>query len=521
MNKLVCKLAALSFVFGLSVNSFPNTILAKEPVEGGVFVVGTGSEPETFNPDAAPNHPAKAVIENVMNKLVKINGNSQIVPDLAESWEFSEDGKVLTFHLFKDVKWHDGQDFSAEDVKWTFDQIISEEGFAASSLTSLEEVEVIDKDTVAFHLSEPDASILGTIAWHGTQIMPKHIYEGTDWLTNEANMHPIGTGPFKFVEFVPGESIRMEANKDYFKEGPYLDEVILEVKPDAQVAQLAFENGEIDENRWGVAKDQIEKFEKDEEYTVTDVSWPNMASLVFNMEEGAFTDPLIREAVMYGIDSQEIFDKIYFGQGSLAEYYIPYQYDWAINEEAKVMKRDVAKAIELLEEAGLEKDEESYYLEATMVTYPGWTQVVTILQSNLAEIGIKLNHEDLDDGTYDERVPEQKDFDITALGGYIGPDITAIENRFGTGKSMNYGLYSNAEVDKLLEEGRRETDQTKRADIYKNIQTILQEEMPIVPIWNMGGKLVTKSYVKGHPMADEASREINGEIEFTNIWLDK
>ena len=496
-------------------------LIAEEPVKGGTFVVAIAGEPETYNPNAAPNDGAKIVIENVMNKLLKINGFSQIVPDLAESYEFSEDGKTLTFKLFKDVKWHDGEALTAEDVKWTCDQVLKEKGFASASLESIEEVNVVDDTTVEFKLKEPNAGILSALAWHGTQIMPKHIYEGTDWLENEANQHPIGTGPFKFVEHVPGETITLEANKDYFKDGPYLDEVIIKIIPDSEVAFLAFKNGEIDENRLGTPATELDALAKDDQYTITDVAWPNMASIVFNMKEGKFTDPKLRVDLMLGIDKEEIFKKNYKEQGSIAEYFIPYQYDWALNEDAKMPGRDVEKAKKLIEEAGFKADAEGYYFTTTIDTYPGWDTVVPIIASNLKEIGIKLEHNSMDDGTYDQKVLEKQDFELTALSGYIGPDITAIENRFGTDKPMNYGLYSSEKMDELLENGRKEVDQEKRAEIYKEVQALLKEDLPVVFFWNMGDKMVTKSYVKGHPMADQESRKINGEIEFTNIWLDK
>lgn len=519
-KKLISYLLTIISLVALVLSSFASLVSAQEPIEGGTFVVGIGREPETYNPNAAPNDAAKAVIENVMNKLLKINGYSQIVPDLAESYEFSEDGLKLTFHLHEGVKWHDGEDLTADDVKWTFDQIMAEQGFASYALGALEEVQVVDEVTLDFILSEPDAGILGAIAWHGTQIMPEHLYAGTDWLTNETNQHPIGTGPFKFVEHIPGESILLEANEDYFKDGPYLEEVILQILPDSDVAYQAWLNGEIDENRLGVPAEEIDVLAEDDEYVVTETAWPNMASIVFNMQEGIFTDPLLREAVMYGIDAEEIYVKNYKENGSVAEYFIPYQYDWALNDDAMIPGRDVEKARALIEEAGYEADEEGFYFETTIDTYPGWDNLVPILAQNLAEIGIKLNHNSMDDGTYDEKVLEQEDFELTALAGYIGPDISAIENRFGTDKAMNYGLYSSEEMDALLKAGRQEVDQEKRAEIYRDVQTLLREDLPVVFFWNNGGRLVTKAYVKGHPMADPQAREINGEIEFTNVWLD-
>lgn len=520
MQKIKKLIVTLLCVFPLINTMAMGSVQAQDPVEGGTLVVSTAAEPETYNPNAAPNNAAKVVIENVMNKLLKINGYSEIVPDIAESYEFSEDGLNLTFHLTPDVKWHDGEPFSAEDVKWTFDQILSEEGFAASSLADIEEVEVIDENTVNFKLSEPNAGILSAIAWHGTQIMPKHIYEGTDWLDNEANQHPIGTGPFKFKEHIPGDYLVLEKNEEYFKEGPYLDEVVVRFIPDGDVAYQAFLNGETDENRNGVPADEIPTMEENEDYVVTDISFPNMGNIVFNMKDGIFTDKKLREAVLYAIDRQDILEKNYRGNGSIAEYYIPYQYAWALNEDAKVPERDVERARELIEEAGYELNEDGYYFETTIDTYPGWDNFVPILAQQLEEVGIKLNHNSMDDGSYDEKVLEQQDFELTMHQGYIGPDISALAYKYGTGQAMNYGIYSSETMDALLEEGNREVDPEKRAEIYREIQALLAEELPTIPTWNWGAKLVTKAYVKGHPMADQDSRKINGEIEFTNVWLD-
>lgn len=132
--------------------------------EGGTFIIGMSREPGQYNPCATADDAAYQIIQNVFNKLLKINGNGEIIPDIADSYEYKDEGKTLIFHLHENVKWHDGEDFSAEDVKWTFDKIISEKGFASSSLSDVEAVNVIDNNTVEFKLKEANSGLLGYIA---------------------------------------------------------------------------------------------------------------------------------------------------------------------------------------------------------------------------------------------------------------------------------------------------------------------------------------------------------------------
>ena len=154
-----------------------------------------------MNPNAADEPYGFSIYQNIYNRLVKYTNSFDIVPDLAESWEFSDDGMSLSFNLRKGVKWHDGKDFSSDDVKWTFDTIIKENGYAAASFANVNNITCPDKNTVVFNLSSPDSSLVSALSKLGVFIMPKHIYENTDWLTNNANINPIGTGPFVFKEW--------------------------------------------------------------------------------------------------------------------------------------------------------------------------------------------------------------------------------------------------------------------------------------------------------------------------------
>lgn len=523
LKSLLSLLLALTLCLGmgtvLAEEATNDEVTEKEPVAGGTFVVAIGSEPGSYNPSFGNPDEGYIVVQNIMNKLVKLNVDNEVVPDLAKEWEFSEDGLTLTFHLNEGVKWHDGEDFSAEDVKFTFEKAIEVEGFASNFLSKVKEINAPDENTVELVLEEADATILGRLAWMGTYIMPKHIYEEGEVLENPANQSPIGTGPFKFVEQVAGETVTLERNDEFFGEKALLDKVIFKIMPDQMSAHQAWLADEIDDNRLGVPAAEMGALKEDETVVNFPMSFPNMAGIVFNMQEGQFTDVKLREAILYGIDAKELVEKVFKNEGKVAEYFIPYQYSWAINEEAVLPERDVEKAMALLEEAGLSKNEEGFYLETTVDTYPGWDEFVPVLTAQLKEIGIKLNHNSMDDPTYDAKILEDFDFELTLLGGYIGPDVSAINNKFMTDGGMNYGRYSNEKVDELLKEATQAFDQEKRAELYQEVQTILREELPIVFFRNFGYTGFLKDYVKGHPSNE--SRKTSSEYELTSVWLDK
>ncbi len=492
---------------------------AGEPKQGGTFVVSVAKEAQSYNPDAQSDDGAYIVVQNVFNKLVKINGNDQVVPDLAKNWEFSEDAKTITFNLYENVKWHDGTDFSSNDVKWTFEQIINEKGFASSSLSDIEEITCPDKNTVQIKLKSPNAGMLGYIAWFGTYIMPAHIYEGTDWLTNEANQSPIGTGPFKFVEHKKGQSVTLEKNENYWGDKPYLDKIIYMIMPDQNTAYQAWLNGDVDEIRNGVPASEVSKYENNADYNVYTKLWPNKGYVLFNVKEGKFADLKLRQAVTYGIDRDEIFNKALKGIGLKAEYFISPLYTWALNEDAKLPERDIEKAKSLIEEAGYTKDENGFYFTTTIDTFPGFEDVVEVLKSNFKEFGVDLQINAMDDASYDEKVWFGHDFELTILGGYQGPDISAMSSRFSADGSMNLGEYKNDRLEELFKQGVVATEIEDRAPIYKEIQTIMSQDLPAVFLNEKGSKIVVKSYVKGHPAGDVLEKA--SEAEFTYVWLDK
>ncbi len=187
--------------------------------EGGTLTIGLFGEPQQYCP--LVNY--LSVIENniapnVFNGLVKLNLKKEIIPDLAESYEYKDDGKTIVFHLHDNVKWHDGVDFSAEDVKWSYDAYSNNKNYS-DYLFNLDSVNVIDKNTVAFKLKQADAAFIANTADLMMYVLPKHIYGGNNIVNNPANKAPIGTGPFKFVEQKAGESVTLEKKSSLLWQG--------------------------------------------------------------------------------------------------------------------------------------------------------------------------------------------------------------------------------------------------------------------------------------------------------------
>ena len=215
----------------------------------------------------------------------------------------------------------------------------------------------------------------------------------------------------------------------------------------------------------------------------------------------------------------KFFTKALKGIGEKAEYFISPLYDWAINEDAKLPERDIEKAKALLEEAGYKADDNGIYFTTTVDTYPGFEDIVEVLKSNFKEFGIDLQVNAMDDAAYDEKVWFGRDFEVTMLGGYQGPDISAIGNRIGASGSMNLGEYNNPRVEELLKQGVILSSEEDRAPVYKEIQKILSEDLPNIFLYEKGAKIVVKSYVKGHPAGEAVEKA--SESEYTYIWLDK
>lgn len=492
-----------------------------EPVQGGTLIAVVPNDPATLNPCLAQDEAAGLMIYQLFNNLVMMDVDYNIIPDLADSWEYNDDYTQLTFHLHPGVKWHDGEDFSADDVVFTMNTIKEQAGTLSMNLGNVTSVEALDANTVVFTSATPDPVLLYNLAWFGGSIIPKHIYEGTDWTTNPANQAPIGTGPFKFVKAQTGVSLELAANENYFREGPYLDKLVFQIIPDTETEYQMWKNGEVDVMYSAIPGTDFTLYDNDPNYSSRFNLLCNRNYFTFNFakEDNPFADVRLRKALDLALNRQQILDTGLKGNGALSEYYISPMYDWALNEDAKIPERNVEEAKALLEQAGYTPDADGYYLTFSVVTFD-FNDILIVAQANLKEAGINMKIDMIEMTAWIDKVMINGDYDVTFLGGDQGPDISSIGNRVGAGGAVNVARYANETVEELLAQGRATDDQAVRAGIYKQLQQIMKDDLPLVITNEMGMKYAVSSKIHGVPMIDDTTRDKVGKFGFALVWIE-
>lgn len=491
------------------------------PVEGGTLIGVVPNDPATLNPCLAQDEAAGLLIYQLFNNLVMMDVDYNIIPDLADSWEYNDDYTQLTFHLHEGVKWHDGEDFSADDVVFTMNTIKEQAGTLSANLANVTSVEATDANTVVFTSAAPDPVLLYNLAWFGGSIIPQHVYEGTDWTTNPANQAPIGTGPFKFVSSQTGVSIELAANEDYFRDGPYLDKLVFQIIPDTETEYQMWKNGEVDVMYSAIPGTDFTLYDNDPNYTARFNLLCNRNYFTFNFakEDNPFADVRLRKALNLALDRQQILDTGLKGNGALSEYYISPMYDWALNEDAKIPARNIEEAKALLEEAGYTPDANGFYLTFSVVTFD-FDEILIVAQANLKEAGINMQIDMIEMTAWIDKVMINGDYDVTFLGGDQGPDISSIGNRVGAGGAVNVSRYATEAVESLLAQGKATDDRAVRAGIYKELQQIMADELPLVITNEMGMKYAVSSKIHGVPMIDDTARGEVGKMSYALVWIE-
>ena len=469
---------------------------------GGTLVVATALEPTFYQTNYQWDGGVVYISHNILSKLCYWDEDTKtMVPDLAESWEASDDLMTWTFHLREGVTWHDGEPFTAADVKWTFDSILEygDQAYTYTYVKMVESVETPDDYTVVFHMAYPCGTFVESVGdYQGPDILPAHIYEGTDPYTNPANQNPVGTGPFKFVEYEPGNYCRLEANTDYYGDGPYLDEVIYSFTPDLTTATTALEAGEVG---WMTATPSFA--EADRLATVDGITVETQGTNIvqwtqFNLSEEAarpyISDVRVREAICWAIDNQNIADVLYMGYVEPSDNWYTSTVEWAVNRDVEYPGYDVDKANQILDDAGYERGADGYRFELTYRCFTtsifGTTDIPTLVAQYLDAVGIKLNVERYEWAVRAEYLDENLEWDMCSAGGSRGPDPNSFANVWGYSTS-NKTRYYNDEVMSLFEQGTMYATQEERAPYYKEIQEIFAED---IPYYNY----IEYSYVRPH-----------------------
>jgi peptide/nickel transport system substrate-binding protein len=472
--------------FGLSIAGVPLHLLAAGK-KGGVINVAVQPEPPGLMLGIVQNGPTQLVAGNIYEGLLRYDDKLSPQPLLATSWTVNKDGTLHTFKLKPNVSWHDGKPFTSADVVFSADVFLRKtHARFRANLAAVESIRALDPLTVEFKLKYPFGPFLGIFETGTMPMVPKHIYEGTDYATNPANATPIGTGPLKFKEWVKGSYIQLVANDKYHEAGvPLVDSVYFHVIPDAASRAAAFEAGKIDVMPGGTVEYfDVVRLSKLPGAQVTTKGWEFFAPhswLWLNNRKAPMDKVKFRQAVMFALDREAMAKVAWQGFAKVATGPFNSHIKFHSEDVAKY-PRDLNKAKALLAEAGYKGEA----LRLLPLPYgETWSRLAEMVRQNLSQAGIKIETTATDVAGWNQRLNEW-DYDLafTYVYQYGDPALGVARNyttaNIAKGSPFNnVEGYSNPKVDELFDAGAREPDPAKRAAIYLQVQKILLDEVPV------------------------------------------
>jgi peptide/nickel transport system substrate-binding protein len=456
------------------------------PKYGGTFILGLKADPLSLNPLIGYDSWAPS---GVYNSLVNINFSLLPEPELARSWETSADGLTVTFHLVQNATWHDGYPFTSADVKFSILNISYVYHAVGSTVFKvIDTIETPDNYTVKITTKYPFPPLIMYFGEMAGNILPKHLYENTDILNNPYNNAPIGTGPFKFKEWIHGDHLTYEKNENYWlPDRPYLDKVLFRIIPDPTARMLALEKGEIHALQWN---DQIDYSEWQRVTSEPDITgydqlsdvWGGVYTLFFNYRKPLLTDVRVRQAIMYAIDREDLVNRFIYGIGKIGSSNIP-SYHWAYNPNVTKYEYNATKANEILNSAGYARGGDGFRFSLDMPCYENYRTGLEIIKDNLKDVGINVNLRFMEYGAVVDEWWGQWDFDVfmekttylpdPRVDGRMVLDAQYISHIPG----QNVGGYNNSRVNAIFALAERETNETTLKSLLYELQAITSSEV--------------------------------------------
>lgn len=497
----------LAAAISAALLAFTGPAFAQTPPDA--LVVGQIAEPKSLDPHAVTAVNDFRILMNVYDGLTRYkDGTLEVEPALAESWEISEDGKTYTFKLRSGVTFHDGSPFNAEAVKFNFDRMLDKEHPyhdtgpfpLAFFFSSVEEVIAVDDLTVEFRLSEPYAPFLSNLAYPtGLIVSPASVEQyGKDFGRN-----PSGTGAFKFEEWEANSHVVVTRNEDYWDGAPTLEAVIYRPITDANTRIAEMLSGGLDV-MVEVPPDSLQQFRGDDSFQVHEQAGPHVWFLILNLKEGPFADKKVRQAANYAVNKKALVENILQGTAEVAAGPTPPAFAWAYNDKLEPYPYDPERAKQLLEEAGYDGEELTFYVTEGGSGMLDPVAMGTAIQADLEAVGIQTKIETYEWNAFLAQVNSglEGKADMAEMAWMTNdpdtlPFLTLRSEAFPDKGGFNSGYYSNEKVDKLLNEARAATNQDRRAELYKKMQEIVQDDAPWVFVANWKQNAVTRANVDG------------------------
>jgi peptide/nickel transport system substrate-binding protein len=447
----------------------------------GRLIMSLGGEVSVINPILSTDTTSSAIEGVIFTGLVKIDKDLNFIPDLARAWKVSKNGLVWTFYLRKDVTWHDGAPFTADDVKFTFDTILNPKINSVRRGDYMIDgkpikFKVVDRYTVKAILPKPFSPFLVSA---GMGILPRHILNGKELDMASFNRRPIGTGPFIFVEYKSGDHVLVKRNPKYYAGVPKLDQILFKIIPDENTALVALRAGDIDVT--GIPPKDFHPIKHVNLYKYDALLYTYLG---FNLRSPKFSDLRVRKALSYAVNRRQLIGLIFMGLASPA-YSPSAPISWAYSDDVYKYGYDPEKAKELLREAKVND------LEFTVLVNHGNKErekAATILQQQFERIGVKMNIRVLEWSALLKVInarKDPKDFDAVIIGWSTGvdPDSYSIWHSSQYPGGLNFIGYNDPKVDRLLDAGRREQSKAARKKIYARMYKEITGSAPYVFLW--------------------------------------
>ncbi len=506
------------------------TPAAATPKKGGVLKIPVTADVSAW--------PPVGLIQNVIvnkslyNGLVRYSAADwSPQPDLAEKWEVSPDGLTWTFYLRKGVTWHDGKPFTADDVKWSIEMYADAKvnSILRGNLAPVTTVQVVDANTVKLITKEPYSALIELLGYL-TFMLPKHLLEGQEITPTkfpaEFIKKPIGTGPFKFVENLPGDHVTVAANDSYYEGRPFLDQVIFKIVRDLNSTIAQVKTGELDMAFPTVAN--LPALEGAANLNIIERGVPEFRFLGLNYKDPKFgkyfSDKAFRQALATAIDANGIMTQVAKGKAQRSNGPIAPAFKAWYVKDAQPPVYDAAKAKQMFATLGfkpgadniLAKDGQK--LEFTVLVdagQPERMQTALIIQQNLNDIGFSVKVEAVEFNDFMNRERVTKEFSAVCFY-YMMPTTPALHSYFQTGGSTNEWGYSNPEVDTLFKQGLVESEQAKRKAVYDKAYKIIADEQPMIFLYHPNELQAINKRVKG--FAETHYRD--AMLYLSKVWIE-